>query len=81
LVDTCITCEQFNVKIKSPLVDSVKRTRTAELMVHKRRAKKFHNKIASVQQLCKERQNVIAITFDFIQNLPLPNIPVEDIFY
>lgn len=81
-VDTCITCEQLNVKIKSPsLADNVKRTYVAELMVHKRRAKKFHNKMASIQQLCKERQDVMAITFDFMQNLPLPNIPVQDIFY
>lgn len=49
-------------------------------MIHKRRAKNFHFKIASIQQLCKERQDVMAIIFDFIQNLPLPNIPIQDFF-
>jgi len=62
-VDTCITCEQLNVKIKSPsLSDNAKRTYAAELMVHKRRAKKIHNKMVSVKQLYKDRQDVMAIT-------------------
>lgn len=76
-MDTCITCGPLNIKIESPsLSDNVERTYATELMVHKRKAKKFHNKMASIQQLCKERRDVMAITFDFMQNLSLPNIPV-----
>jgi len=53
---------------KSPsLEDSVKTAHIADLIIHKRRAKKFHNKIASIKQLCKERKDVMAVTFDFMQ--------------
>jgi hypothetical protein len=34
-----------------------------------------------VTEKCKAGGDVVAITFDFMQNLPLPHIPVEDIFY
>ncbi|VEN44475.1 unnamed protein product [Callosobruchus maculatus] len=81
-VDTCITCEELTVKIKSPqLGDHAKRAAEAELSVHKRRAKKFHNKISEIRQLCQTRHDVAALSFDFMQNLPLPHIPVQDIFY
>ncbi|KAL4718200.1 hypothetical protein ACJJTC_014059 [Scirpophaga incertulas] len=81
-VDTCITCEELSTKIKqSNLSENAKRSVVAQLMIHKRRAKKFYNKISSVQDLCKERDDVAAITFDFIQNLPLPHIPIQNIFY
>lgn len=81
-VDTCITCEELMVKIKnSKLGDHAKRAAEAELTVHKRRSKKFHNKISEIQELCKSRDDVAALTFDFMQNLPLPNIPIQEIFY
>lgn len=81
-VDTCITCEELTVKIKSPqLGDHAKRAAEAELSVHKRRAKKFHNKISEIRQLCQTRDDVAALTFDFMQNLPLPHIPIQEIFY
>lgn len=53
----------------------------AELMVHKRRAKKFYNKIAEITALCEKNPEVGGFTFDYMQNLPLPNIPVQEIFY
>lgn len=38
-VDSCVTCESLNVKIKSPsLNDAAKRVAMAELVVHKRRS-------------------------------------------
>lgn len=81
-VDTCITCEELEVKIKSPtLGHSAKMAAKAELAVHKRRAKKFHNKIAAVKKICQNRDDVAALTFDYMQNLPLPNIPIQEIFY
>lgn len=81
-VDTCITCEELTVKIKSSnLGDHAKRAAQAELSVHKRRAKKFHNKISEIRQLCQTQNDVAGLTFDFMQNLPLPHIPIQEIFY
>lgn len=52
-----------------------------ELIIHKRRAKKFYKKLQDVQKMCEDRPEVAAITFDYIQNRPLSNIPVQEIFY
>lgn len=79
-VDCCGVCEELEVKLQNPfLCDAAKRVATAELLVHKRRAKKFY------AQLKKEREDkqdhVLAISIDFMQNISLPNIPVQDTFY
>ncbi|KAL5242711.1 hypothetical protein ACI65C_010121 [Semiaphis heraclei] len=44
-VDTCLTCEEMTIKLKSKeLNDTAKRVVAAEKMVHCRRAKKFYSK-------------------------------------
>lgn len=41
-VNTCVTCESLNTKIKSPALNEVaRRSAVAELIVHKRKSKKF----------------------------------------
>nr|CAH7716842.1 unnamed protein product [Callosobruchus chinensis] len=81
-VDACSECERSGAKIRSKSLNAnAKRVATAELIVHKRRAQNFHKKLQNVQNLCQERLDVAGITFDFIQNLPLSNIPVQKIFY
>ena len=51
------------------------------MMVHKRRAKKFYNLQKKVRNLTKKIQEMFALNFDFMQNLHLPGIPVDDVFY
>lgn len=81
-VDVCSTCEDLNTKIKSQnLNDGAKKTAAVELMVHKRRACKFYKKIQEITELCKKRDDVHAMCFDFMQNLPLPCMPVQEMFY
>lgn len=81
-VDVCSTCEDLNAKIKSTTIsDDEKRQVVAELLVHKRRASKFYKKMKEVEEICKERHDVGAIVFDYMQNLPLPLIPVQEMFY
>lgn len=71
----CSQCEALNAKLKDKnLHDNAKRTATAELIVHKRRAKKFYT---SIKEASKGEDNeTVALCFDYMQNLPLPNIPV-----
>ena len=81
-VDVCSECERLGSRLKdSQLNDNAKRVTAAELMVHKRRAKKFYTQMQTVKDLCAQRDDVCGITFDFMQNLPLPNIPVQEMFY
>lgn len=81
-VDVCSTCEDLNIKIKSPFLnENAKRVAVAELMVHKRRARKFYNKLKEITEFCKEDETTSALVFDYMQNLPLPFLPVQEMFY
>lgn len=81
-IDTCCTCEQLSVRMKSPsLNDNAKRVAGAEFIVHKRRAKKFTKKMEYCSNLCKEDNETASICIDYMQNLHLPEIPVQEAFY
>ena len=81
-VDVCSACEELGQKIKNTtLNDNAKRVAAAELLVHKNRAKKFYKKLAHIKQLSSENDEILGITMDYMQNLPLPDIPVQEIFY
>lgn len=81
-VDTCCQCEELSVKIKSPAINDVaKRVYVADLLVHKRRAKKFFKTMESVRHQCLEDSEVAGISMDFMMNLQLPEIPVQETFY
>lgn len=79
-VDVCSFCESQNVKIKDKaLNDTAKRVAVAELVIHKRRAKKFYASMKAASE--NKDDDTCFLCFDFMQNLPLPNIPVQEIFY
>lgn len=82
-IDTCCDCESLSIKIKSPQVnDLVKRAAVAELLVHKRKSKKFYAalKHESSDEAVMET-NVLSLAFDFMQNVHIPKIPVQEMFY
>lgn len=81
-VDTCLTCEEYSVKLKSKeLNDTAKRVAAAEKMVHERRAKKFYTKKNYSLELYKDDDDVAIISIDFMQNLQLPEVPIQSAFY
>lgn len=81
-VDVCSTCENLGIKIKSTqLNNNAKRVAVAELIVHKRRAKNFYSKLAEVKEVCQTDETSYAIVFDYMQNLPLPQTPVQEMFH
>lgn len=81
-IDTCCQCEEFSLKIKSPsLGEAAKLAAIAEKMVHERRAKKFYTSLKNTVAEVKETDNITAVSFDFMQNLQLPLVPVQDAFY
>ncbi|CAF4889387.1 unnamed protein product [Pieris macdunnoughi] len=73
---------RVKVKIKSKcLNDNAKRVATAEKLVHVRRAKKFYDKLSALTKLCQEDPKVGGIVIDYMQNLQMPQIPVQETFY
>lgn len=80
--DTCSICEQLNAKIKNEtLTENAKRVAVAELLVHKRRSKKFYTAIDSAKNLSSEADDTLAICIDYMANVSLPQIPVQDLYY
>lgn len=79
-VDVCSVCESLNAKLKDrALNENAKRAASAELLIHKRRAKKFYTSMKAASE--NKDEDTCCLCFDFMQNLPLPNIPVQEIFY
>lgn len=80
--DVCATCEELGLKLKSNVLnDNAKRAVAAELIIHKNRSKKFYKKLNELKEECASRDDVACICFDYMQNLPLPHIPVQEVFY
>ncbi|KAJ8869473.1 hypothetical protein PR048_028464 [Dryococelus australis] len=81
-INTYCTCEELNLKIKSPHLNEVaKRTAMAELMVRTRRSRKSYSALQFEQsQETKKEGNVIS-SFYFMQNIILPKVPVQELFY
>lgn len=78
-VDVCSQCESLNTKIRDPgLSESAKRGAAGELILHKRRAKKLYNELKTAQENGDE--DTVVLFFDYMANLPLPNIPVQEVF-
>lgn len=81
-VDTCCECETLKLKIHSKsLNDTAKRVAVAEKMVHLRRARKFYTKLDEVTNLVTTDDTVFGICIDYMQNLQLPSIPIQEAFY
>ncbi|KAF2884316.1 hypothetical protein ILUMI_21859 [Ignelater luminosus] len=82
LVDVCNDCETLSPKLKNKsLNDTAKRVAAAELLVHKRRSKKFYNALKVSKELCRTEGYIAAVLFDFMQDLQLPRYPGQDLFY
>lgn len=77
--DTCGVCEQFRIQLQSESSDSsVVHERHEE---HLRSADKFYSELRFDTDMAKKNAHTSTITFDFQQNLPLPHLPVGDLFY
>lgn len=61
--------------------ENFKRAAIAEQILHKSKASKFFKKIESVKLSCKDNKKAAALRFDYMQNLPLLYLPVQEIFY
>lgn len=80
-VNICCTCEELQSKRRSShLNDAAKRSAQAELDVHERKAKKFYNKIKE-DASDDENNHILSLCFDYMQNIQLPRIPVQETFY
>ncbi|KAJ8877807.1 hypothetical protein PR048_022264 [Dryococelus australis] len=80
--DVCRECEGLVEKLKSPFINySAQHVAAAGLLVQKQRASEFYKKMDSISKLCTADPSICGITFDYMQNFPLPTLPVQVMFY
>ena len=77
--DVCGACEQFRIQLNSEGSDV--NTVQEKHKEHLRSAEKFYSELRLDTDMAKKNAHVVTITFDFQQNLPLPHLPVGDLFY
>lgn len=74
-------CEDLSDKINNKsLNEYAQRTAVAEMIVHKRGAKQFYTVLENSRDECKQRDDLLCLTFDYMQNLQLPKIPIQDLY-
>ena len=78
--DTCGTCDTQHVQLESA-DDGQKAALRAQKEDHLRCAENFYSSLRTNTSLAKENPQIRSVTFDFQQNLPLPHIPVGEVFY
>lgn len=50
-------------------------------MVHRRRAKQFHKSLKLTTELSDKNENIVGLVFDYMQNVDLAKIPMQEVFY
>ncbi|CAH1984553.1 unnamed protein product [Acanthoscelides obtectus] len=93
--DTCSSCDEFLIKIKSLQSDVLKsmdiaqkerfqkeiRHITIQNDVHKRKAEVFYSRKRAAKKRSRTSVTHEAICLDFGQNLSVPNITTNDVYY
>jgi hypothetical protein len=74
--DVCSICENFGHRIKSEQDEKIRKNMVCELMLHKRRAKKFYELLSETVP-----ENTACFVFDMMQNQPLPRTALGEAFY
>lgn len=76
--DTCGTCD---IRLRVQLESAQKVSLQKQKEDHLRSAEGFYGSLRTNTTLTTENHHIRVVTFDFQQNLPLPHIPVGEVFY
>ena len=76
----CGTCDALNIEIEAA-GDAQKVFLQSQRENHLRQAENFYASLRTDTRLAKLNAHIATVTFDFQQNLPLPHIPVGEVFY
>lgn len=61
--------------------DTAKRVAVAEKIIHMRRERKFYTKLEDIRNKVKSDETILVICIDYMQNLQLPSIPIQEALY
>lgn len=79
--DTCETCDLLNVAIRAGLPEDERVKKQEELAVHQEKASKGYQSLRADTESTKSVEDRALITFDLMQNLPVPTLTHGSMFY
>ena len=79
--DTCAVCDEYEVDVHDAASNTEKQRLQGAKQEHLRKSQQFYTELRTCTAMARENSNISCISFDFEQNLPLPHIPTNDIFY
>lgn len=79
--DTCAECDRFEHTLSNKQISDAERASCLmQKELHLRKASTFHSKKRSYREKARAGE-ITCLTFDFMQNLPLPHIPSNPVFF
>jgi hypothetical protein len=76
----CSQCDEYNTELKAATQEEAHRL-TVQRILHQAQAQAFYDLKKHVKLHCQSSANVTAIAFNFMQNLPVPNMTTDKVFY
>lgn len=80
-MDVCNTCDKFKNQIDVAENPEEKSRLNREHSLHLAKAQKFYDDLNQLSKKAKTDETVDVISFDNQQNLPVPVLPIGDVFY
>ncbi|CAH1968155.1 unnamed protein product [Acanthoscelides obtectus] len=79
--DVCNACDRFKNQIDAAENPEEKSRLNQEHSLHQAKAQKFYDDLKRFSEQAKTDEKMDVISFDYQQNLPVPVLPIGDIFY
>lgn len=78
--DVCNRCDIFKNQIEAAIDHEEKTKLNRNHSLHLTKANKFYSDLKHLTELAKTDEHMDVISFDYQQNLPVPMLPIGDIF-
>ncbi len=79
--DTCETCDLLHIEIQAAKSESERMESQAELAAHQEKASQGYRALRSDTEVTKSSADHTLLTFDLMQNLPVPTLTHGSMFY
>ena len=79
--DTCETCDEMHIAIKAAKTDQEREPLQSDLAAHQEKASQGYQSLRNDTEYAKGSDDCIVLTFDLMQNLPVPTLTHSSMFY
>ena len=79
--DTCETCDELHIAIRACKSESEKEALQTDLASHQETASQGYQSLCNDKAMVKGSNDSALLTFDLMQNLPVPTLTHNSMFY